>query len=101
MWNGVSASPTRSKLNQYPKFFLELVYNEGYHNGHFGDLRNLIEARIKGEKKPQEVTQFTDLVLDFSHLEDILEGQAGKDKPLKEVIIRAAAGVTNPAQTWI
>ena len=101
LWNGVSASPTRSKLNQYPKFFLELVYNEGYHNGHFGDLRNLIEARIKGEKKPQEVTQFTDLVLDFSHLEDILEGQAGKDKPLKEVIIRAAAGVTNPAQTWI
>lgn len=101
LWNGISASPTRSKLNQYPKFFLELVYNEGYHNGHFGDLRNLIEARIKGEKKPQEVTQFTDLVLDFSHLEDILEGQAGKDKPLKEVIIRAAAGVTNPAQTWI
>ena len=101
LWNGISASPTRSKLNQYPKFFLELVYNEGYHNGHFGDLRNLIEARIQGEKKPQEVTQFTDLVLDFSHLEDILEGQAGKDKPLKEVIIRAAAGVTNPAQTWI
>ncbi|MCB0596019.1 MAG: type I-B CRISPR-associated protein Cas7/Csh2 [Lewinellaceae bacterium] len=101
LWNGISASPTRSKLNQYPKFFLELVYNEGYHNGHFGDLRNLIEARIQGEKKPQEVTQFTDLVLDFSHLEDILEGQAGTDKPLKEVIIRAAAGVTNPAQTWI
>lgn len=101
LWNGVAASPTRSKLNQYPKFYLELVYNEGYHNGHFGDLRNLIEARIQGEKKPQEVTQFNDLVLDFSHLEDTLEGQAGEGKPLKEVIVRAAVGVAKPAQTWI
>ncbi len=101
LWNGVSASPTRSKLNQYPKFYLELVYNEGFHNGHFGDLRNLIEARIQGEKKPQEVTQFTDLALDFSHLEDTLEGQVGEGKPLKDVIIRTAVGVKNPAQTWI
>lgn len=101
LWNGVAASPTRSKLNQYPKFFLELVYNEGYHNGHFGDLRNLIEARIQGEKKPQEVTRFVDLLLDFSRLEDVLEGQVGTGKPLKEVIMRAAAGVTKPAQTWI
>lgn len=101
LWNGVSASPTRSKLNQYPKFYLELVYNEGFHNGHFGDLRNLIEARIQGDKKAQEVTQFKDLALDFSHLEDTLEGQVGVGKPLKEVIMRAAVGVKNPAQTWI
>lgn len=101
LWNGVSASPTRSKLNQYPKFYLELVYNDGYHNGYFGDLRKLLEARIKGEKKSQEVSKFSDLILDFSLLEDALDGQVGTDKPLKEVIMRSAADVQNPAQTWI
>jgi CRISPR-associated protein Csh2 len=100
LWNGISASPTRSKLNQYPKFYLEFVYNDGYHNGHFGDLRKLLEARIQGDKKPQEVTQFSDLVLDFSHLENVLEEQVGAGKPLKEIIMRSAADVQNPAETW-
>lgn len=101
LWNGVSASPTRSKLNQYPKFYLELVYNDGHHNGYFGDLRKLLEVRIKGDKKAQEVGKFSDLTLDFSLLEDALESQVGTDKPLKEVIMRSAADVQNPAQTWI
>lgn len=101
LWNGVSASPTRSKLNQYPKFYLELVYNDGQHNGRFGDLRKLLDTRIKGEIKPQEVSKFSDLIIDFSLLEDTLENQVGNGKPLKEVIIRSAADVQNPAQTWI
>jgi CRISPR-associated protein Csh2 len=100
LWNGISAGPTRSKLNQYPKFYLELVYNDGYHNGHFGDLRNLVGATLQGGKKAQEVTQFSDLLLDFSHMEDVLEGQVGEGKPLKEVIMQAAAGVPKPAQVW-
>ncbi len=100
LWNGISASPTRSKLNQYPKLYLELVYNEGFYNGHFGDLRTWLETRVAGNKKPQEVVKFSDLVLDFSRLEDILEGQKGEGKPIKEVIIRTAADVTKPAETW-
>lgn len=100
LWNGISASPTRSKLNQYPKFYLELVYNDGYHNGHYGDLRNLVGATILGGKQSQEVTQLSDLSLDFSMIENTLEGQVGNGKPLKEVIVRAAADVKKPAQTW-
>lgn len=100
LWSGISASPTRSKLNQYPKLYMELIYNEGYHNGHFGDLRNLVNASIRGDKKPQEVTAFADLLLDFSLLENTLEGQVGSDKPLKEVILTMAADVPKPARTW-
>lgn len=100
LWSGISASPTRSKLNQYPKLYMELIYNEGYHNGHFGDLRNLVNASIRGDKKPQEVTAFADLLLDFSLLENTLEGQVGSNKPLKEVILTMAADVPKPARTW-
>lgn len=101
LWNGITASPTRSKVNQYPKFYLELVYNEGYHNGHYGDLRKLVEARLQEGKKSQEVMQLSDLVLDFSRMEDVLENQVGEGKPLKEVIMRVAADVNKPAETWI
>jgi CRISPR-associated protein Csh2 len=101
LWNGIAASPTRSKLNQYPKMYLELVYNDGFHNGHFGDLRNLVSAIVKGEKKSQEVTSLSDLSLDFSLMENTLENQVGPDKPLKEVILNLAADVPKPAQTWI
>lgn len=100
LWSGISASPTRSKLNQYPKLYMELIYNEGYHNGHFGDLRNLVNTSIRGDKKPQEVTAFTDLLLDFSLLENTLESQVGPDKPLKDVILTMAADVPKPARTW-
>ena len=49
IWNAISASPTRSKLNQYPKLYVEIQYNDGFHNGYFGDLRNLIAVTPKEE----------------------------------------------------
>ena len=44
IWESIPASPTRSKLNQYPKLYLEIVYNDGVSNGQFGDLRNFVET---------------------------------------------------------
>jgi len=47
LWNSISALPTRSKLNQYPKLYVEIVYADNIYNGYFGDLRNYIEATPK------------------------------------------------------
>lgn len=96
LWSGIAASPTRSKLNQYPKLYLELIYNEGYHNGHFGDLRNLISTSIKDGKKGQEVTRLSDLEINLTSLEEALGNQIGSDKPLKEVVINSTADMNKP-----
>jgi len=93
IWNSLSANPTRSKLNQYPKLYVEIVYNDGYHNGHFGDLRNYVSARPATPEKDREVRNYKDLIVDFLDLEEILKENKGKDKPIKEVIIRTAPDV--------
>lgn len=93
IWNSLSANPTRSKLNQYPKLYVEIIYNEGYHNGHFGDLRNYISAGPGNPEKDREVRNYKDLVVNFLDLEEILKENKGKDKPIKEVIVRTAPDV--------
>lgn len=93
LWNGVSANPTRSKLNQYPKLYLELIYNPGYYNGHFGDLRKYLSANPKLAGKDQEVRGYQDLLVDYLDLEDLIKNQVGDNKPVKEVIIRTSPDV--------
>ncbi|RMG61366.1 MAG: type I-B CRISPR-associated protein Cas7/Csh2, partial [Bacteroidetes bacterium] len=90
IWQSLSANPTRSKLNQYPKLYLEIVYNEGYHNGYFGDLRQLLSCTVKGEKDPQTVRQFADLELDLSRIKAVLADHTGEDKAIKEVYVQTA-----------
>ncbi len=91
LWQCISANPTRSKLNQYPKLYVELVYNEGYYNGHFGDLRNLISTEPKEKDKDREVKSFNDLKVDFSKLEDLIVKEKGADKPIFDVKIKTSA----------
>lgn len=91
IWNSIPSLPTRSKLNQFPKLYLEIVYNDGYHNGHFGDLRNYIDVKpAVGDFK--KVRKYIDLEVDFSRLEKLLADNKGK--VIKEVKISAAEGIS-------
>lgn len=86
IWNAIPSLPTRSKLNQYPKLYLEIVYNDGYHNGHFGDLRNLILCKPKADVgDDKKVRNYNDLEVDYSKLYKLISEQKGK--AIKEVII--------------
>lgn len=83
IWESISAMPTRSKLNQYAKLYVEIVYNDGFSNGHFGDLRNLIIT------KPSDIVRkIEDVNVDMSKLLKILKDNKGEGKAIKEIIIR-------------
>lgn len=93
VWNSIPSLPTRSKLNQYPKLYLEVVYNEGFHNGHFGDLRSYITATPVNKLDEKQVRKFNDLSLNLAALKSILSENIGESKPIKEVIIRTVPGI--------
>lgn len=95
IWQSLSANPTRTKLNQYPKLYLEVVYNDGYYNGHFGDLRNLVKVKEVAGKTSQEVRNLDDLDLDFSRLISILNENKGAGKAIKQVIIKHSSELEN------
>jgi CRISPR-associated protein Csh2 len=90
IWESIPASPTRSKLNQYPKLYLEIVYNEGISNGQFGDLRNFVEATPKQGIADKQVRRFKDLDIDLDSLKKLIEENKGSDKKIKEVIIKTS-----------
>ena len=91
IWEAVPANPTRSKLNQYPKLYVEVVYNEGISNGQFGDLRNLVEVKTKEKMADKQVRKFTDLDFNIDKLIKILNDNKGADKKIKEIIIKKSA----------
>ena len=95
IWNSVPAMPTRSKLNQYPKLYVEIVYNDGYFNGHFGDLRNYVTA--EHNEKVDDVKQirsFGDLDFDTSRLEKLISENKGAGKPIRDVVVKTASGIS-------
>jgi len=94
IWQSITASPTRSKLNQYPKFYLEVVYNEGFHNGYFGDLRNLIEVTVKDGGDPRMVRTYADLSVSFDRLKKTLESETGEGKSVKELVVHTASEIS-------
>lgn len=87
IWESIPSQPTRSKMNQYPKLYLEIVYNEGFNNGYFGDLRNTIKVNCKDGVTAKQVRSFNDLVIDVAGLVVLLKENTGEGKPIKEVII--------------
>lgn len=87
IWESIPSQPTRSKMNQYPKFYFEIVYNEGFNNGYFGDLRNTIKVDYKSEVPAKQVRSFKDLAIDVSALAELINENKGEGKPIKEVII--------------
>jgi len=96
LWNSVSAMPTRSKLNQYPKLYVELVYNDGFYNGYFGDLRNYIETRAKEGITDKQVRAFKDLTFDYSKLIKLINNNNGENEAIKEVVVKKSAGIAFP-----
>ncbi|MEX2438187.1 MAG: type I CRISPR-associated protein Cas7, partial [Candidatus Babeliales bacterium] len=95
IWDAIPALPTRSKLNQYPKLYLEIIYNDGFNNGHFGDLRDYIDCKPKnGVDDFKKIRKYHDLEVDFSRLEKLINENKGADKAIQEVIIKVAEGIT-------
>jgi len=93
IWNAIPSLPTRSKLNQYPKLYLEIIYNDGYHNGHFGDLRDYIKCTPKeGLDSFKKVRKYNDLNVNFSRLEELISENKGE--VIKEVKVKTAHGVS-------
>lgn len=84
VWNAVSANPTRSKLNQYAKLHLEIVYNDSYSNGYFGDLRKYLTVTPKKEN----IRGLEDLEIDFSKLKQLISDNTGNGKAIKEVYLK-------------
>lgn len=91
IWESIPSQPTRSKMNQYPKLYLEIVYNEGFNNGYFGDLRNTIKVDYKVEIPAKQVRSFANLAIDISTLAKLISDNKGEGKPIKEVIIYKSA----------
>ncbi len=103
IWNSISANPTRTKLNQFPKFYLEIVYNEGFHNGYFGDLRNMVKVnprKVNASSKDliddREVRGLDDLNISLENLKKVISQNEGDNsKPIKEVIIKKSSDLEN------
>lgn len=101
LWSSIPALPTRSKLNQYPKLYVEVVYkNElkdeegkvkpGPSNGLLGDLRNYVKVSAK-EGDEKAVRKLEDLTFNSSALT-----QAIKDNLefIDYVIVKMGKGVS-------
>eukprot|EP01098_Paradermamoeba_levis_P015528 TRINITY_DN7953_c0_g1_i1.p1 TRINITY_DN7953_c0_g1~~TRINITY_DN7953_c0_g1_i1.p1 ORF type:complete len:303 (-),score=22.98 TRINITY_DN7953_c0_g1_i1:1145-2053(-) len=93
MWQSVPAMPTRSKLNQYPKLYVEITYNDGFFNGNFGDLRNYIKAEPAGTIEEKQIRRFEDLQLDLSALQTLLKENTGEGKAIRSAYIKSATGI--------
>lgn len=88
LWQSIPASPTRSKLNQYPKLYVEIIYDEGQTNGQFGDLRNFVETKPKEGISDKQVRKFSDLVFNTDKLKKLIKENKGK--AIKDVIVRTS-----------
>lgn len=77
IWNSIPANPTRSKLNQYPKLYLEIIYNKGVTNGQYGDLRNYVEVKPKNGITEKEVRKYSDLEINFDKLSNLINKNEG------------------------
>jgi CRISPR-associated protein Csh2 len=91
IWEAIPASPTRSKLNQYPKLYVEIIYNDGVSNGQFGDLRNLIDVSTKPDINDKQVRKFSDLEVKTQKLIDIINSNKGENKIVKDFVIKTSA----------
>ncbi len=88
IWESMPALPTRSKLNQYPKLYVEIIYNEKFSNGYFGDLRNFVSVKPISNLEYKQIRKLNDLEVNFNKLSELLRENKGEDKPIKEYVIK-------------
>lgn len=91
IWESIPATPTRSKLNQYPRVYIEIVYNEGVSNGQFGDLRNYVKVNPVEGVTDKQVRKFSDLKIDLDSLKKVITDNKGEGKKIKEAIIHTSS----------
>lgn len=91
LWESIPALPTRSKLNQYPKLYVEVVYKDGSSNGQLGDLRGYVRATATTADE-KAVRRLEDLTLNTTALAQAIEASEAVDY----VIVRTGPGVTFP-----
>lgn len=84
IWNSISAQPTRSKMNQYPQLYLEIVYNDGFSNGHFGDLRKYVKTNPS-----EHIRTIEDVKVDLTALQKLVADNTGEGKAIIEVFVKS------------
>lgn len=89
IWDAIPTQLSRSKQNQYPCLYLELVYAPGKHNGQLGDLRQYIQTSPVAGKTEKQIRSLADLDLDFSQLQEHID-RLREEGILQEVILKKA-----------
>lgn len=89
LWDSIPALPTRSKLNQYPKLYVEVVYKDGVANGQLGDLRGYVKTTAKTDDE-KAVRRLDDLTVDLSALARAI----AENDAVDYAIVRTGAGLT-------
>lgn len=85
IWQSIPANPSRSKLNQFPKLYLEIVYNDGITNGQFGDLRNYVDVKPIDGIAEKQVRKYTDLNVSLDRLKNLIENDKKNVNKIKEI----------------
>lgn len=86
IWQSIPSMPTRSKTNQYPKLYVEVVYHQA-NNGALGDLRQYLQS----DKENKTIRNFSGVQLDTTPLEVKLK-EGFEQGIIKKVIVQSAAG---------
>lgn len=89
LWESIPALPTRSKLNQYPQLYVEVVYKDGAANGQLGDLRGYVRATATTADE-KAVRRLDDLTVDLSALAEAIATNDAVDY----AIVRTGVGLT-------
>ena len=89
LWDSIPALPTRSKLNQYPKLYVEVVYKDGVANGQLGDLRGYVKTTAKTDDE-KAVRRLDDLTVDLLGLTRAI----AENDAVDYAIVRTGAGLT-------
>lgn len=89
LWDSIPALPTRSKLNQYPKLYVEVVYKDGVANGQLGDLRGYVQTTAKTDDE-KAVRRLDELTVDLSALARAI----AENETVDYAIVRTGAGLT-------
>ena len=89
LWESIPALPTRSKLNQYPQLYVEVVYKDGAANGQLGDLRGYVKTTAKTDDE-KAVRKLDDLTVDLSALAKAIR----ENDAVEYAIVRTGAGLT-------
>ena len=94
IWQAIPANPTRSKLNQYPKLYVEIVYQKGVTNGQFGDLRNYVSVKPAPGLTDKKVRRYSHLEVDFTQLIELIKkNRDGEGKIIQDVIVKQSPDV--------